>query len=185
MRCRFAAVLAVVTMGTLGATVAPGSTIVQAVSGGRITLQQFPYRSVDTRLNALLAANTIVPIGSGVLSLTVLDATLPGVVEMFECGFRYSTSGNLQRYFSAGGFMTLNVTTPLNMCIVADQPIHYFVDVAGSVSNSAIPGGSEYVRLPTPQLTLREHVEVESVSREEPTKIALPTLVSVPPACAH
>ena len=61
MRCRFAAVLAVVTMGTLGATVAPGSTIVQAVSGGRITLQQFPYRSVDTRLNALLAANTIVP----------------------------------------------------------------------------------------------------------------------------
>jgi hypothetical protein len=115
-----------------------------ATWSGRITMQE-PTRELDTRPVQL--TSTLLPVG--LISVTVVNPAVDGHASVRACGAPPATT-DPSVPLSPGLTSQLKLVDSDGSCLYATTPVSVIVDRLAQVAAAPIPGGSQYVGLPTP-----------------------------------
>lgn len=124
------------TAGALTLTAVPAAA---DVTGGRVTLQSVT-RS-DGRSGPL---TTTGPSVSGIVNVTITDATSDGLAYVHPCGSP-AGSGYVLLNYTAGRDETKRVVAASTSCLTTTTPVHFVIDDWGDVSASPSPSGLQFL----------------------------------------
>ena len=123
-------------VGMFGASPAEADT-----AAGRVTLNT-PVRMIDMTI----AAGVDVPIGGGLLVVSVVGPTAEGTADVFPCGS--GPTGDPTFHFLARETVIRTAVGVDSTCVRSTTALRLVVDRHGFVGPTAQPGGLQYLGLP-------------------------------------
>lgn len=146
-RRRASSLFAVAAVACAAVAVATASTPAVAAPGGRVVLQS-PVRLLDTRGGPGIGPGVREAVlGSGLLTVTIVDAGGPGTATVYPCG---STPGGVPATVFGPEAVEYFMVVADGSCLSLSTPAHVIVDLIGTVAASPFGGGQQYVPLASP-----------------------------------
>lgn len=116
---------------------------------GRISLIDLPFRIIDTRGGAGIAAGTSFALPTGLLTVMAKPrANGAGEADVYPCGASPDAEPTFR--FDDDGFVTRSIVAGAALCIRPSVTVDLLVDVSGVLADPFV-GGLQYEPLPTPE----------------------------------